>query len=260
MTTESKVLEHPIYWYYLISKTLILSLFYVLEHPIYWYYLIPGDVHICPSWVLEHPIYWYYLINAEGKQWLNWVLEHPIYWYYLIDIRLLCLCRVFLSIPFIGIIWSQDVRSCRAYRSWASHLLVLFDRVKTRSMSASVLEHPIYWYYLISWGILRGDWWVLEHPIYWYYLICSYTCYRQWMVLEHPIYWYYLICTLTEGINTLVLEHPIYWYYLIYRTMWSAVRWFLSIPFIGIIWSLALWSMMGQEFLSIPFIGIIWSF
>ena len=210
-----KVLEHPIYWYYSITDSFQVMLAWVLEHPIYWYYLIAPAFFVAKRKVLEHPIYWYYLIQGSRHHWI---------------VR-------FLSIPFIGIIWSIEVKIMSDFSSWASHLLVLFDRKTSMHNCRYVLEHPIYWYYLI---VLR--------------------CRTAWQdVLEHPIYWYYLISGNSELINKAVLEHPIYWYYLIRYSVFSHFITFLSIPFIGIIWSVATKYVRRSWFLSIPFIGIIWS-
>ena len=78
--------------------------------------------------VLEHSIYWYYLIYWLSHYHLDRVLEHSIYWYYLIKNLKPILLLSFLSIPFIGIIWSHCIDCVKFRGSWAFHLLVLFDR------------------------------------------------------------------------------------------------------------------------------------
>ena len=122
--------------------------------------------------VLEHSIYWYYLINSEEREKMKTFLSIPfigIIWSFGLE---MLPKHQFLSIPFIGIIWSciKNTRGMRCSwafhllvlfdlttvnkhtntRSWAFHLLVLFDPQDFGNNQREVLEHSIYWYYLID--------------------------------------------------------------------------------------------------------------
>ena len=166
---------------------------------------------------------------------------------------------MFLSIPFIGIIWSCTI--CKWYPtcSWAFHLLVLFDRAVI-----DMADNASSWAFHLL--VLFDQWYIwvhLQHRSWAFHLLVLFDLEKQNKLFSEGSWAFHLLVLFDPNrccqAVIWVLEHSIYWYYLIVRAVYMLRRAFLSIPFIGIIWSPKSDNNMSDVFLSIPFIGIIWS-